>query len=68
MGKAKKILAGVLIAAIVTGGTYAGLQAVKKQNIKPVNVCKVSELAETYYYDGEHHWQECDYSSLGKSS
>ena len=33
MGKAKKILAGVLIAAIVTGGTYAGLQAVKKQNI-----------------------------------
>ena len=49
MGKAKKILAGVLVVAIAGCGITAGLMQLKKNSQKTVNVTPVSGLLQEYY-------------------
>ena len=51
VGKAGKILAGILTAALVTGAAAGGLSYIKRSNVKTATVIKVSSLADSYYYD-----------------
>ena len=56
MGKAKKIIAGVVAVSLAAGGAAGGLSYAKKHNIKPVNVCSVSSLQyEDYMPDEVRH-------------
>ncbi len=49
MGKAKKIIAGVLIVVIAGSGITAGLMQLKKKSQKTVQVTPVSGLLQEYY-------------------
>lgn len=50
MGKAKKVIAGVLVTALAVGGIYTGLnQVMKKKSQKVVQVTNVSSLVDSYY-------------------
>ena len=53
MGKAKKIIAGVVAVSLAAGGAAGGLSYAKKHNIKPVNVCSVSSLQYEDYMPDE---------------
>lgn len=49
MGRIKKIIAGVLVAAVAGTGITAGLMRLKKNNEKEVMVTNVSNLIQEYY-------------------
>lgn len=49
MSKVKKIIIGVLVAALVTTGAGAGLLSMRKANQKEVMVASVESLASNYY-------------------
>ena len=53
MGRTKKVIAGIVVTTLVVTGTVTGLNILKQQNVKTVQVCRVEELAETYYPDEE---------------
>ena len=47
----KRIIIGVLIVALVAGGTYGGLMHMKKSKVVEVPVTSVSNLMTDYYSD-----------------
>lgn len=49
MGKAKKIIAGVLVVAVAGTGIGAGLMQLRKNSQKEVEVTPVSGLLQEYY-------------------
>ena len=51
VGKAGKIIAGLVTVALVTGGAAAGLSYIKKKNVRQASVVQVSSLSDSYYYD-----------------
>ncbi len=51
VGKAGKIIAGLVTVALVTGSTAAGLSYIKKRNVKQATVVPISSLTDSYYYD-----------------
>ena len=53
MGKTKKVIVGIVVTTMVVTGTVTGLNILKQQNVRTVQVCRVEELAETYYPDEE---------------
>ena len=53
MGKTKKVIAGIVVTTLVVTGTVTGLNILKQQNVRTVQVCRVEDLTETYYPDDE---------------
>ena len=51
VGKARKIIAGLLTTALVVGAAAGGLSYIKKANVKTASVIPVSSLSDSYYYD-----------------